>query len=288
MKQLNFLSLIALILFAGFSLSSCDPKTPDDPNAGKTDPSTIAASSLVAYFPFDADGVDKISSLTPAEKIGVTYVKGRRNNCYQGAENAYLLYNLGTSKLATMTNGFTVSAWVKNPKVFGDPVPMIFQIGKTSDRFWGNLTWMQERAGNAVDGANIDSLYYKFNFQAGNDSRWAADNSWKKFTADTWQYLTLSYNGSTSQFSVYVNGILYAERSKIFKNNETNILAGNLTFKEADKMVVGGWLTKVIDNATDVWMGWYKGNMDELRIYNAGLSASEAKALYDAEVTQIN
>jgi hypothetical protein len=52
-----------------------------------------------------------------------------------------------------------------------------------------------------------------------------------------------------------------------------------------DKLIIGGWLTKVMDNATDAWMGWYKGNIDELRIYNAGLSSTRVKNLYDAEVS---
>jgi len=53
-------------------------------------------------------------------------------------------------------------------------------------------------------------------------------------------------------------------------------------------MVIGGWLTKILDNPTDNWMGWFKGNLDELRVYDKGLTATEVKNLYDAEVTQIN
>jgi hypothetical protein len=34
-------------------------------------------------------------------------------------------------------------------------------------------------------------------------------------------------------------------------------------------------------------MGWFLGNMDELRVYDKALTAAEVKALYDAEVTQI-
>jgi len=292
MKKNRFFSVLAIVtaLFMGFTFAACssDDDENGDNNNGKIDPSTIATTNLIAYFPFEDNGVDLIASLSPAAQPNVSYVTGRRGKAYQGAENAYFLYNLSSSsKLATMTQGFTVSAWIKPTKVYGDPVPMIFQIGKTSDHFWGNLTWMQERAGDATAGAAIDSCYYKFCFQAGGSTQWLADGFWKKFIPNTWQHLTLSYDGATSQFSVYINGVLYPERSKVLKN-ATGQNVGNLTFTEADKMVIGGWLTKILDNATDAWMGWFKGNLDEFRVYDKGLTATEVKNLYDAEVTQIN
>lgn len=283
MKKFNFLSFLATAaLILSVSFTSC--KT-DDPNEGKTDPATIAADSLVAYFPFNGDGIDKVASLTPGANAKVTYVTGQRGKCYQGDSLAYLMYTLpSTSKLATMTQGFTVSGWVKAAKVFGDPVPMIFQIGRSDDHFWGNLTWMQERAGDLATGGAKDSCYYKFCFKAGgvDNTQWLADNQWKKFVANQWQYITLSYDGTTSKFSVYVNGVLYTERSKSLTN------AGLLTFSNVDKLVIGGWLQKILNGATDVWMGWYKGNLDELRIYNAGLSAQRVKNLYDAEVSYLD
>lgn len=286
MKKINFFSFLAMIaLTMSMVFTSC--KKDDTPVDTRTDPGTIAKDSLVAYFPFDADGVDKVATLTPATATGVTYVDGQRGKSYQGAENAYLLYTLpAASKLATMTQGFTVSAWVKAAKVYGDPVPMIFQIGKSDDHFWGNLTWMQERAGDATTGAAKDSCYYKMCFQAGGATQWCADNFWKKFTANQWQYVTISYSATTSTFSVYVNGILYSERTKVCKVNSAN--AGALTFSKVDKLVIGGWLTKVLDSATDVWMGWYKGNLDEMRVYNYGLSATRVKNLYDAEVSYLD
>ena len=145
MKKNRIFSVLAIVtaLFMGFTFAACssDDDENGDNNNGKIDPSTIATTNLIAYFPFEDNGVDQIASLSPAAQPNVSYVTGRRGKAYQGAENAYFLYNLSSSsKLATMTQGFTVAAWIKPTKVYGDPVPMIFQIGKTSDRFWGNLT----------------------------------------------------------------------------------------------------------------------------------------------------
>jgi hypothetical protein len=89
---------------------------------------------------------------------------------------------------------------------------------------------------------------------------------------------------------VYINGILYTERSKIGLKGPNGNPAGALTFSNPDYLTIGAWLTKVVDvpAATDAWMGWFKGNLDELRIYNHGLSATRVKNLYDAEITQLN
>jgi hypothetical protein len=34
-------------------------------------------------------------------------------------------------------------------------------------------------------------------------------------------------------------------------------------------------------------MGWFLGNLDELRVYDKALTTAEALALYQAEVTQV-
>jgi hypothetical protein len=35
-------------------------------------------------------------------------------------------------------------------------------------------------------------------------------------------------------------------------------------------------------------MGYFQGQMDELRIYDRGLTGDEVKSLFNAEVTQLN
>ena len=54
MKKQNFISVLAVFaLVVGVSFSSCKTEEPD-PYEGKTNPSTIAASNLVAYFPLES------------------------------------------------------------------------------------------------------------------------------------------------------------------------------------------------------------------------------------------
>ena len=299
MKRTNFLSLIAVIaLLTSVSFTSCKPTEPD-PNAGKTDPSTIAKTDLVAYFPFNGNGNDSIGGLTPKAKPGVTYVTARRKSGFKGVDNAYFLYDLPTaSKLRTL-KAFTVAMWINEPQIPGEQaaVPMILQIKNDDDLFWGNLSLTQDRMGTAA--APVDSLNLKTVFHS-QTAVW--QNQFINFPnpaikAAKWTHVIFEYDNVTSTFNVFVNGAKLA-----LPAGTTNRYAdaapatgvqppfGDMVFNKASQLVIGGWLTKIVQTppATDDWMGWFNGTMDELRIYDRALTATEAKDLYDAEVTQLN
>jgi hypothetical protein len=64
---------------------------------------------------------------------------------------------------------------------------------------------------------------------------------------------------------------------------------GDLKFNTPEKFAIGAWCDRLAGTALqdDVWASPFKGLIDEFRIYDRGLTADEAKALYDAEVTQV-
>lgn len=286
MKKHDFFRAFALLAFtAGLFMTSC--KSDNEDNNGKTDPSTIASSNLVAYFPFDNSAKEMISSITPRVNTGVTYVAGRRGQAYQGADGAHLLYDLPTaSKLKSLTS-FSVALWFKSPLVTGDPEPIFFQIGKSDDLYWGNLTL----ALNRLD-ANSDSLQLKaFFLKDGVD--WSGQHvSFSKptFQINKWMHLIFEYDATTSKYMIYKDGVKVVTNDGVENRyaNSSNTPLGALNFKNADVINIGAWRPKTEGTATDAWMGWFKGNMDELRVYDKALTATEAKALYDAEVSQMN
>ncbi len=49
----------------------------------------------------------------------------------------------------------------------------------------------------------------------------------------------------------------------------------------------GAWAQQVAGNP-EGWMTFYRGMVDEFRVYNKALTEAEILALYQAEVTQIN
>jgi hypothetical protein len=281
MKKNLFFYTFALTAFlsTGLSFTACSSDDDNNNNSGVVDPSTIATDSLVAYFPFDGSGVDEIAALTPSNTNAyVTYVDGKRGQCYQGDSLAYLLYTLSsTSKLALMTKGITISCWMKPKAVSGTPTPNIVEIGYSDDLYWGNFKFYQERVT-----AGGDSCYFKCQFRTVGGQVWAVAKTSPNILADKWAYYSVVYDGTNSTLKYYKNGVILSEMTLEATN------AGLLSFTNVNNLVIGGWLPKISSGSTDEWQGWFQGNMDELRIYNAPLSANRVKDLYNAEVSELD
>jgi len=282
--------MIAMVVMMSSMLISCN-KDNDNPDDGKIDPGTIATTNLVAYFPFDGNATETIATLTPSVETGVTYVTGRRGQAYQGADLAHLLYTLPVaSKLKSLTS-FSIAVWFKSPLVTGDPEPIIFQIGKSDDLYWGNLSL----ALNRLD-ATADSLQFKaFFLKTG--AVWSGQHvgfSCPEFVINTWMHMVFEYDATTSKYKIYKNGVQITTNDGV----ENRWAAGDdvvprpalgaLAFANADVINIGAWRPKSEGTAEDGWMGWFLGNLDELRVYDKALSDTEVADLFEAEVTQLN
>lgn len=284
-------AVLGIALFSGLTFTSCDKEDDDDQDTGKIDPGTVAPTNLVAYFPFDGNANEKVANINPTMMPNVNYVAGRRGQAYQGANGAHLLYNLPAgSKMRTLTS-FSVATWFKSPLVTGDPESLFFQIGKSDDLFWGNLSLGLQRLN-----ATADSLMFKaFFLKTG--VPWAPQSvsfSKSTFPINIWMHLVFQYDQATSKYMIYKDGV------KVVTNDgvENRWAAGDdvnprpalgpLAFANADKINIGAWRPKTEGTATDAWMGWFLGNLDELRVYDKALTAAEVLSLYQAEVTQLN
>jgi hypothetical protein len=286
MKKKNFFQVLFLgtAMMAGFLMTSCNN---DDNNTNNAvDPSTIASANLVAYFPFNDNATETIANLTPTAQPLVTYVAGRRGKAYQGADGAHLLYTLPTaSKLKSLTS-FSVAMWFKSPLVTGDPEPIIMQIGKSDDLYWGNLTLALNRLSATADSLQLKAFFLK------TGAEWSGQHisySNTMFQVNQWMHLVFEYDGATSKYVIFKDGVKVITNSGVEdrKANAAGDALGNLSFLNADVINIGAWRPKSEGTATDAWMGWFKGNLDELRVYDKALTAAEAKSLYDAEVSQI-
>jgi hypothetical protein len=278
-------ALFLTMLMAGLLTLSCKKST-TDLNAGKIDPSTIATANLVAYFPFDGNGTESIGAITPTVTTGVTYVTGQRGQAYQGANLAHLLYTLPVaSKLKSLTS-FSVALWIKSPLVTGDPEPIFFQIGKSDDLFWGNLTLSFNRLSATADSLQFHAFFLKTGVT------WSGQNVGfvsKNFVINTWAHMIFEYDATTSKYKIFRNGVQVVTNAGVENRyaNPASDPLGALAFANADVINIGAWRPKSEGTATDTWMGWFLGNLDELRVYNKALTTAEALALYQAEVTQV-
>lgn len=288
MKKLNFIGLFAVVaLLASVSFTSCKEKEEPDPYEGKTNPSTIAAANLVAYFPFESEtaSVELGNGITYTKKAGAaSFAVGRRGNAYKGATTqAYLEYAVASTNVFKTMSEFTMGAWIKTPPAGG--AADIFQLNG-GDSFMGNLVLMLE------GGSNADSLDFK-GYLFNSATEWKGQDirkAHKGFLSDKWVHVVFSYNKATSTMTLYANGMSVATSVRFSgpKNNDSQPPLGALTFgSDMNKILIGAWPQLVAGNG-DSWMKYYPGMLDELRIYNKALTDAEVKALYDAEITVIN
>ncbi|MDD4991623.1 MAG: LamG domain-containing protein [Paludibacter sp.] len=287
MKKINFISVFAVAaLLLSVSFTSCKTAEPD-PYAGKTNPSTIAASNLVAYFPFESEtaSIELGTGVTYSKKGGAaSFVTGRRGNAYKGATTqAYLEYTVASTNLFKSMTEFTMGAWIKTPAAGG--AADIFQLNG-GDSFMGNLVLMLEGGSNAD---SLDMKGYLFN----STTEWKGQDIRKQnkaFLSDKWVHVVYSYNKTTSTETLYANGLPVAT-SKRFAGPEAagaQPALGAITFgTDMTKILIGSW-PQQLDGTGQDWMRFYPGLLDELRIYNKALTDAEVKALYDAEITVIN
>lgn len=284
--------MVAFIAMAGF-MSSCNKDDNSGNNNGnKVDPGTIATSNLIAYFPFDSEptagsSVSNSTSISFVRKVGnVTFVPGRRGNAYQGnSAESYLEYNVAPGSPFASMQEFTIATWIKTP-VTTTGAAKIFSLNG-GDVFMGNLALIQE---SQAMGDSVDMKVYLFDSASpdwkGQDIRMNK----KEFTNDKWFHFAVVYRMATSTLELYANGKRVASQIKyagpVPASGTQPLLEGITLGSDMSKIYFGAW-PQQIAGTPESWMTYFKGMIDEFRIYNKALTDQELMDLYNAEVSQI-
>ena len=292
---LRFCVVMCAIALSGFVFYSCsddDEKPGDEPGDGKVDPSTIAASNLVAYFPFDGNGNDAIGhAVSPKNVSASDFIQGRRGQAYQGKVGSGFIYTLPAGDKIAKAKGLTFAMWLKTPAPEAGS-PVLCQInGTTGD--WdmpGSFTLQFQDATQLVD--SVGFKMYLFNTATEWKGQWSDLFSTPNFPSNSWFHFVAMYDESTSSYKAYSNGnLVYTEvRYGGPEPDEGGAqpLLGNMVLPtDANKLYVGAWWKLLEGEPADDWAQYYVGLLDELRIYDKGLTNEEVKALFDAEVTQL-
>ena len=139
-----------------------------------------------------------------------------------------------------LTNGMTLEAWV-------------YPTTKMSG--WRNVL-LKERTGGLAYGlyANSDTNTPVASINiSGNDENLPGVSA---LTANAWTHLAATYDGATER--LYVNGVQVAKQAQ----------TGNMT-GSSGALRIGG---------NSIWGEYFQGRIDEVRIYNRALSATEIQA----------
>lgn len=296
MKKNRYIILFASVLTMQF-FGSCNEESIDKVNdpipyesvGGYENSDEIATDHLVAKFSFDGNFSDSQNGITDGTGTNVTYTAGVKGEAYKGSPTSFIAYNNVASSVVNLKS-ITVSMWIKTDPHTGG-AQSLFMLPKKTD-FWGNIFTLIEGTGPAttmllkshIERDVTPSIPWSGQFieHVGDDLLVNMFGSWK--------HLVWSYNGTSSTYSLYINGQKVTLPAKISKRYADDPEKGGGPFgelanSEVSKFIIGGYqqhLGAPWGNA-DGWMLHYTGLMDEFRIYDSALADNEVAALYKLE-----
>ncbi len=288
MKKFFFFATMAV---AASAIISCEPVKPDT-----TGGVAVGAENLVAYFPLDSQE----KAITLGEGVSVAELGGQgqfteagaRGGCYVNASKshdtqAYLKLNVPADFLKKLTS-FTFSAWVNAPTERGGI--MTFDGG--TDPNWG--AWDLFLDGEGEAGVTLKG--YLFN----NGTEWGGfypTYQGPEVAKNKWIYVTYVYDEATSYANLFVNGTLVGNANEEGVIEGTNLCwagpadasgnqakVGKLNLSDVSCMYIGAFASRETGKSSETWLSYFAGKIDEIRIFNKGLSAAEVKSLFQAEV----
>jgi hypothetical protein len=244
--------------------------------------------ALIAGWHFD-EGTGTTATAFSTTKHVATFTKGNAtilgNNAMdptwvdgvKGGKAVYL--NNGAHLEVPYTSAFlpsnlTISVWVKPSELYENNYIV-------SQNFWNGYKLQTQGGGKPfftykkADGGIID---------ADNET----DNSIK---ANQWNHIVVTLDGTTKKLIFYVNGVL----TKTWDETSKSIgpMTSSLTKPDPQPFLIGAVATdaEIANDPDTKWMDWttaenlgfFKGAIDELKLYNIALTEGQVSKLYTDE-----
>jgi hypothetical protein len=235
---------------------------------GFSSSSQIEPSSLVAHFAFENNLIDSVSS-TAATNNGTTFSPGLKGQALQIGLNNYAVFK-PTAAISSLQSA-TIAFWMNTTQ--NTTGTQDFASFVDSTQFWGNLDIFldQQTASGAV---------FHIHAWGSAGAQETFLTSWPLGNWGVWTHVVLTYDATANTFTFYLNGALVG--STVVAN------FGPLNFANFPAIVFGTNqfnTTPSLTNATtsQPWASYVLGEIDEFRIYNKALTATEARALDQLE-----
>lgn len=218
-------------------------------------------SGIVAYYPFNGNANDESGNGLNGTVNGATLTTDRFGNAnsaynFNGIDNYIEISN--SSGLSFKTNPFTVSLWFKTSVInTGDMIskdrnsvaPSEFRISFEGDSLHTELT---------------DTNYYT----PGNQGEASLTINSVSYYANLSVWTNIIYTRNLKTIKVFVNGTLLKQKECDIIINQNN----DLNFRIGARYNIGS------DNSAS---DFFKGMIDDIRIYNRALTDSEISNLYN-------
>lgn len=211
----------------------------------------LYSQNLVAYYPFNNNAKDESGNNNNGEVFGATLTCdrfGMPSSAYAFNGNNYIRVNHSNTLLFDNNDDFVVTAWVKFSQ------------------------FQQDFAGIVVKGpTNINRPGFQFVILNGSNIAAEAtipDNDFVRYTGNSvmdicrWHFVAVEFSTSKKRIKLFVDGSAIGER---------NAPIMDPSYKSLDPLFIGKDRNSV---------RFFKGSIDDIRIYRGTLSDSAIQSLY--------
>lgn len=242
--------------FVSISVGTCEsPRTAVTATVNNAlAPAVDINSNLILYSKFNNDALDSTENAINGSVSGgpFSYEEDRNgvaNSALSITNGAFVDYG-NPGVVQQLTNQVTISMWIKqDASNFGFFSPLL-------NKFQGNGLYLALDSYQTIPPGPMNE----------NRVRWRVNNSVFLNSSvnvihGEWHHIVATYNGS--QLRIYQNGVLSGQLNHVgtITNNSTNLQFGRQS--------------NGLGNAT------FKGDVDEIRLYNRALSPDEVRTLFN-------
>lgn len=280
MKKLHLLVNFLLLGFAW--ITSCNPKEDNfSSQSGNVDPLTIEKSSQMIYFPFESiayttiksRGIDSSSIVFGTKNL---FALGQRGYCFQGdTVKSFAQVKVFDNNVITKLKEFTIATWVKLPALVDSRTAHLFMFNG------GDATTGAGTLALSVDNHSLKGLIYSDSV-ATKPHEIAVDRS--AIGDNKWVHIALTYTQSTSCIALYANGALLKEDT-CYADAGVKLGRLILTKLSINRLFIGSSSQLALGQPAPGAIA-FSGALDEMRIWNKGLSKEVVGELYRAELSQ--
>lgn len=288
--KINFKNYTGILLAIGVVVfSACQKMERPELKELILDPDPPAYNELKSFWSFENNLEDQGENELTPESNAVSYVAGVKGQGLQIGDGGYVLLKASSDEnvydngyvgkpgdtLAAL-GSFTLSFWMNGVGPVQGGAQGLFSISNSAE-FWGNLDLFLE---NYDGGSEAFLKIHMFNagVSSGNGEEWSEvkiANALNK-----WTHIAVVYDASTSKLTVYADGVATAINEKVLGGGNY----GKIKYNNFNGMVLGTHQFQTDPSLTnhgpEGWAKSFNGALDQFRLYNKALAASEITNLF--------
>lgn len=295
--SLQFLAIAGATAAMALGMPACSKKssghtgTNVQPLGGYVSSDSVASSSLIGYWPFDADGNDHKGGLTATPTGSPSYSSaGVRGNAYTGSAGTYLTFTLPNGGGQYQNIGsYSESFWFKVASQDTITQGVFFMEGaSTQDELLTEIEPFSDTLAGSADSIRIHTGFNDLNSPT---YQLFVPETFDTMAVGKWVHEVVTYNGGTSTYTVYQNGIpmgtnsafsngKYITPNPLWTDGTATTPLGMIGFNSdpPQTIIIGSWPDQLFGQSAT--KNTFMGQLDEFRIYNKALSQQEVAGLF--------